>query len=93
MPPRRNRATRPNVLEIRNPEDDIHPEPVDIPVYKAAPPGRDQTMDAISQLMSALDCDRVARQPAVESGCSLKDFCHHKPDSFDGTSDHIRVEN
>jgi hypothetical protein len=93
MPPRRNRVTRPNVLEIRNLEDDIHPEPVDISVYAAAPPRRDQTMDAISQLVSALDCDRVARQPTVESGCSLKDFCHHKPDSFDGTGDYISVEN
>jgi hypothetical protein len=86
---RRNRATGPNALEIRNPEDEVHPEPVDIPFYEASPPRRGQTMDAISQLVSALERDRVARQPVAESGCSLKDFCHHKSDSFDGTGDHI----
>jgi hypothetical protein len=93
MPPRRNRATRPNTLEIKNPEDDAYLEPVDIPVYEAPPPQRDQTMDAISQLVSALDRDRMARHPAAESGYSLKDFYHHKPDSFDGTGDHISADN
>jgi hypothetical protein len=93
MSPQRNRATGPNILEIRNPEEDVHPKPVDIHVYEALPPRRDQTMYAISQLVSALDCDRVARQPAAESGCSLKDFFHHKSDSFDRTGDHISAEN
>lgn len=35
----------------------------------------------------------MARQLATESGCSLKDFCHHKPDSFYRKGDHISAEN
>jgi hypothetical protein len=42
---------------------------------------------------STLDHDRVARQPAEGTGCSLKDFCSHHSKSFDGGGDHICVEN
>jgi hypothetical protein len=50
-------------------------------------------MDAIGQLVSALDRDRVARQPVEGIRCSLKDLCSHHLESFDGTSYHIHVEN
>ena len=50
-------------------------------------------MDAIGQLVLALDRDRVARQLAEGTGCSLKDFCSHHSKSLDGKSDHIRAEN
>jgi hypothetical protein len=49
------------VIEIRNLEDDDHLELVDIPIYEAAPSRRDQVMDVIGRLLSALDRDRVAR--------------------------------
>jgi hypothetical protein len=50
-------------------------------------------MDAIVQLVSALDRDGVARQQAEGTRCSLKDFCSHHSESFDGRGDHIRIEN
>ena len=50
-------------------------------------------MDTIGQLVLALDCDRVARQPIEGIGCSLKDFCSHHSESFDERGDHIRTEN
>jgi hypothetical protein len=56
----RNLAIGPNTLEIESPEENVHSKPVDILVYEAAPP-RSQVMDAISQLVSALDHNRVAR--------------------------------
>jgi hypothetical protein len=90
MLPRRNPITVPNTLEIG--EGSVHPELVDIPIDKATLPGS-QVMDAIGQLVSALDRDRVARQPTERTGCSLKDFCSHHSESFDGKGDHIRVEN
>jgi hypothetical protein len=34
-------------------------------------------MDAIGLLVSVMDRDRVARQPAEGTGCSLKDFYSH----------------
>jgi hypothetical protein len=58
MPPRRNPATGPNALEIG--DRSIHPKPVDIPVDDATLLGS-QVMDAIGQLVSAIDRDRVAR--------------------------------
>ena len=58
MPPQRNPATKPNALEIG--EGSVHPKSVDIPIDKATLPGG-QVMDTISQLVLALDCDRVAR--------------------------------
>jgi hypothetical protein len=73
-------------------EGSVHPESVDIPVDEATLPGS-QVMDAIGQLVSAIDCDRVARQPAEGTGCSLKDFCSHHSESFDGRGDHISAEN
>jgi hypothetical protein len=33
------------------------------------------------------------RQPVEGTGCSLKDFCSHHLESFDGRGDHIRAEN
>jgi hypothetical protein len=90
MPPRRNPTTEPNALEIG--DGNIHPEPVDIPVDETTLPGS-QVMGAISQLVSALDCNRVARQPAESTGCSLKDLCGHHSESFDGRGVHIYVEN
>jgi hypothetical protein len=50
-------------------------------------------MDVIGQLVLALDRDRVARQPAKGTRCSLKDFCSHHSESFDGRGNHIRAEN
>ena len=50
-------------------------------------------MDVIGQLVSTLDRDRIARQPAAGIGCSLKDFCSHHSESFDGSGDHIHAEN
>jgi hypothetical protein len=90
MPPRRNPGTGPNALEIG--EGSVHPEFVDISVEEATLPGS-QVMDAIGQLLLALDRNRVARQPAEATGCSLKDFCSHHSESFDGRGDHIRAEN
>ena len=90
MPPRRNPATGPNALEIR--DGSVHPEPVDIPIDKATLLGS-QVMDVIGQLVLALDCDRIARHLAEGTGCSLKDFCSHHLESFDGRSDHIHTKN
>ena len=92
MPPRRNPVTRPNALEIGNVKDDIHPEPVDISVYKVVHSGRVQVMDAIGQLVSALDCNRVARQPALGLDCFLKGLCSNHLDSFERICNHINVE-
>jgi hypothetical protein len=89
MPPLRNPKTGPNALEIG--KGSVHPEPVDIPIDEATLPGR-QVMDVIGQLVSALDHDRVARQPAEGTRCSLKDFYSHHSKSFDGRGDHIRAE-
>ena len=63
-----------------------------IPSDEATLPGS-QVMDAIGQLVSALDCDRIAKHPAKGTGCSLKDFCSHHSESFDGRGDHICAEN
>ena len=93
MLPWRNQATGSNALELKNPKDDVHPEPMDILVYETAPLGRDQVMYAIGKLVSALDRDRVVRQLAEGTSYSLKDFCSHYPESFDGRGDHISVEN
>jgi hypothetical protein len=90
MPPRRNPAIGPNASEIR--EGSVHPEPVDIPIDEATLLGR-QVFDTIGQLVSTLDRDRVARQLAEGTGCSLKDFCSHHSESFDGRGDHICSEN
>ena len=90
MPPRRNPTTGPNALEIG--DGSVHPEPMDIPIDEATLPGS-QVMDAIGQLVSALDRDRIARQPAESTGCSLKDFCSHHSESFDERGNHIRAEN
>jgi hypothetical protein len=65
---------------------------VDILVYEAAPSGS-QVMDAIGKLVSALDRNRVARQPVEGIGCTLKDFCSHLLESFDGRGDHVCAEN
>jgi hypothetical protein len=92
MPPLRNLVTEPNVLEIGNPKGNVHLELVDIPIYKVAPLGS-QVMDAIGQLVPALDRDGFARQPVEVTRCSLKDFCSHHRVSFDGRGDHISVEN
>ena len=40
-----------------------------------------------------MDRDRIARQPVEGTGCSLKDFCSHHSESFDGRGDHIHAEN
>ena len=72
-------------------EGSVQPEPVDIPIDEATLPGS-QVMDAIGQLVSALDRDKNAKQPVEGTGCSLKDFCSHHSESFDGRGDHIHVE-
>jgi hypothetical protein len=76
MPPQRNPTTEPNTLEIKNHDGNVHPEPMDIPIYEAAP-HESQVMDTIGQLVSALDRDRLVRQPVEGNGCSLKNFCNH----------------
>jgi hypothetical protein len=90
MLPKRNPATEPNALEIG--DGSVHLEPVDIPVDDATLLGS-QVMDAIGQLVSTIDRDRVTRQPAEGTGCSLKDFYSHHSESFDGRGDHISAEN
>jgi hypothetical protein len=90
MLPRRNPATEPNALDIR--EGSVHPEPVDILVEEVTLT-RSQVMEAISQLVSAIDRDRVARQLVEGTGCSLKDFYSHHSKSFDGKGDHTGAEN
>jgi hypothetical protein len=56
MPPRRNPATGPNALEIG--EGSVHPELVDIPIGEVTLP-RSQVMEAIGQLVLAIDRDKV----------------------------------
>ena len=90
MSPRRNPATGPNALEIG--DGSVHLEPVDIPIDEATLLGS-QVMDAIGHLVLTLDRDRITRQPIEGTGCSLKDFCSHHSESFDGRGDHIRDEN
>jgi hypothetical protein len=65
---------------------------MDIPIDEAALLGS-QVMDTIGQLVSALDRDSFARQPAEGVGCSLKDFYSHHLESFDRRGGHIRAEN
>jgi hypothetical protein len=89
MLPRRNPATRSNVLKIG--EGSVYHEPVDIPIDEATLLGS-QVMDAMGQLVLALDRNRVARQPAEGAECSLKDFCSHHLESFNRKGDHIRIE-
>jgi hypothetical protein len=50
-------------------------------------------MEAIGQLVSAINRNRVARQPVEGTGCSLKDFCSHHSESFDRKGDHNSSEN
>jgi hypothetical protein len=80
----------PNAVEIG--EGSVHPEPVDIPVEESTLP-RSQVMKAIDQLVLSIDRDRMARQPVEGTGCSLKDFCSHHSESFDGKGDHTSAEN
>jgi hypothetical protein len=87
---RRDLATGPNTLEID--DGSVHPKPMDILINEATLPGS-QVMDAIGQLISAIDRDRIVRQPAKGTRCFLKDFYSHHLESFDGRGDHIRVEN
>jgi hypothetical protein len=65
---------------------------VEIPIDEATLPGS-QVMDAIGQLVLALDRDRVARQPTERIGCSLKHFYSHHSESFDERGDNIHAEN
>jgi hypothetical protein len=58
MPLQRNPTIGPNALEIG--EGSVHPTPMDIPVEEATLLGS-QVMEAIGQLVSAIDLDRVAR--------------------------------
>jgi hypothetical protein len=74
MLPRRNPTIGPNALEIG--EGSVHPKPVNIPIKEAILPGS-QVMEAIGQLVSAIDHYRVAIQPVEGTGCSLKHFCNH----------------
>ena len=90
MLPRRNPTIGPNALEIG--DGSVHPELVDIPIDEATLP-RSQVMDAIDQFVSASERDRITREPAKGTGCSLKDFCSHHSESFDRRSDHICAKN
>jgi hypothetical protein len=49
-----------------------------------------QVMDTIGHLVSALNRDKIMRQPAKGTGCSLKDFCSHHSESFDWKGNHIQ---
>jgi hypothetical protein len=91
MQARKNPATGPNALKIGDRSVDL--EPVDIPIDEATLPAGSQVIDVIGQLVSAKDHDRIARQPAERTGCSLKDFYSHHSASFIGRGDHIRAEN
>ena len=83
MLPRRNPVTRPKALEIESPKGNVHPELVDILVCEAIPPVS-QVTNAIGQLVSALDRNKVKRQPVERTRCSLKDFCsHHSKSSME----------
>jgi hypothetical protein len=90
MPPQRNPVIGSNALEIR--EGSVHLEPVDIPNDEVTLPGS-QVMDAIGQLVSAIDRDKIVRQLVERIGYSLKDFCNHHLESFDGSGNHIHAEN
>jgi uncharacterized protein YcgI (DUF1989 family) len=90
MLPRRNPTTESNALEIG--VGSVHPETMDIPIDGSTLPGS-QVMDVIDQLVLAIDRDRVARQLAEGTRCSLKDFCSHHLVSFDGRGNHICAEN
>jgi hypothetical protein len=92
MPPKSSPATRPNALEIRSLEGNVHHESVDIAMFETVPP-RSQVMDAIGQLVFALDLDKVARQPVKRTRCSLKNFYSHHSESFDRIGDLISAEN
>ncbi len=37
--------------------------------------------------------DREVRHPAEGRGCTLKDFCSHNSDNFEGNGDRFRAEN
>jgi hypothetical protein len=89
MPPRRNLVTGPNALEIG--DGSVHPEPVDIPIDDVTLLGS-QVMDAIGQLVLAINRDRIARQQTEGIGCSLKDFCSHHLKSFDRRGDRELAE-
>ena len=78
------------MLEIG--EGSVHPKSVEIPIDEATLPGS-QVMDSIGQLVSALDCDKVARQLAKGIGCSLMDLCSHHSGIFDGRGEHIQAKN
>ena len=65
---------------------------MDIPIDEATLSGS-QVIDAIGQLVSALDHNRIASQPTKGTGCSLNDFYSHHSESFDERGDHIRAEN
>jgi hypothetical protein len=94
MPPQRNPATGPNAVELGDVEDHaFHPEPVDIPIQGAVHPDSTQLLVAAYALVTTMTQEREARQPLVVQGCTLKNFCSHNFDGFDGTSDHISVKN
>jgi hypothetical protein len=78
------------MLEIG--EGSVHPKSVDIPVDKAMLPGS-QMIDTIGQLVLTIDRNRIVRQRAEGTGCSLNDFCGHYLESFDQRGDHICVDN
>jgi hypothetical protein len=77
------------MLEIR--EGSVHLESVGIPIDEVMLPGS-QVMDTVGQLVSTIDHDWIARQPAEGTGCSLKDFYSHHSESFGGKGDHINAE-
>jgi hypothetical protein len=60
-----------NALEIG--DGSVHPESIDILIDKATLPGS-QVMEAIGQLVSTIDRDRVTRQLVEGTGCSSEGF-------------------
>jgi hypothetical protein len=44
-------------------------------------------------LVSAIDRNRITRQPVEGTRCSLKDFYSHHSESFDKKGDHTSAEN
>ncbi|GLT54352.1 hypothetical protein SLA2020_275550 [Shorea laevis] len=71
----------------------VPPETVDIPVYGVVHPDPTQLLAAVTQLVTAMTQEREARQPFAGQGCTFKNFYSHNFDGFDGTGDHISVEN
>jgi hypothetical protein len=66
---------------------------VDIPVHTVVNPESTQLMKTITQLVRVMAQDREAMYLAERWGCTLKDFCSHNSDNFDGSANNFSTEN